>query len=162
MATAHDVAAYILAKESPLSTWKLQKLVYYSQAWSLVWDDTPLFDEQIEAWANGPVTRALYAKHRGQFSVDEWPWGDPNALHANQRDTIEIVLTDYGELSGRQLSLLTHAEWPWREAREGLGPTDLGSREITPASMQAYYAALDADENVPPVAEIDWAALEAS
>ncbi len=144
-----------------MSTWKLQKLVYYSQAWSLVWDDAPLFEDAIEAWANGPVTRVLYAEHRGEFSVDDWSrWGNPKRLTKEQRDTIDIVLADYGDLTGRQLSHLTHAEKPWREARDGLGPTDAGRREITPDSMQAYYAALDADENVPSVGEIDWTTLE--
>ena len=33
-----DVAAYILEKIGSMTTMKLQKLVYYSQAWSLVWD----------------------------------------------------------------------------------------------------------------------------
>src|SRR5258708_570857 len=63
MATVHDVAAYILGKCGPMTAMKLQKLVYYSQAWGLVWDERPLFAEQIEAWANGPVVRDLYDKH---------------------------------------------------------------------------------------------------
>ena len=37
MASVYDVAAYILEKQGAMTTWKLQKLVYYSQAWSLVW-----------------------------------------------------------------------------------------------------------------------------
>jgi uncharacterized phage-associated protein len=160
MPSSHDVAAYILKKHGPMSTWKLQKLVYYSQAWSLVWDDAPLFDDRIEAWANGPVTRVLYAKHRGQFTVGDWSWGDPKQLTRQQRDTVDIVLADYGELTGRQLSHLTHAEQPWRDARDGLGPTDPGSREITLDALQAYYAALDVDENVPTVGDIDWASIE--
>ena len=45
MANVFDVAKYILEKLGTLSTMKLQKLCYYCQAWSLVWDDTPLFDE---------------------------------------------------------------------------------------------------------------------
>ena len=36
-----DVAAYILQKTGSMTTMKLQKLVYYSQAWSLVWDEKP-------------------------------------------------------------------------------------------------------------------------
>src|ERR1700730_81854 len=67
--TVHDVAAFIVNRQGEMSAMKLQKLVYYSQAWSLVWDDEPLFDDAIEAWANGPVVRALYARHRGQFKV---------------------------------------------------------------------------------------------
>lgn len=73
MASAHDVAAYILKRMGQMTAMKLQKLVYYSQAWSLVWDEAPLFNERIEAWANGPVVRELYEAHRGQFQVSEWP-----------------------------------------------------------------------------------------
>ena len=47
------VANYILQKVGSTTTMKLEKLVYYCQAWSLAWDDKPLFDEDFEAWANG-------------------------------------------------------------------------------------------------------------
>ena len=70
MATVFDAAKYILEQRGRLSTMKLQKLCYYSQAWSLVWDDAPLFEEEFEAWANGPVCRVLYEYSRGKFSVD--------------------------------------------------------------------------------------------
>ncbi len=63
MATVFDVAAYILEQYSAIPTMKLQKLIYYCQAWSLVWDEEPLFSEDIEAWANGPVVRSLYEAH---------------------------------------------------------------------------------------------------
>jgi|SRR6516225_8231636 hypothetical protein len=67
MATVFDVAAYILGKKGEMTAWKLQKLVYYSQAWSLVWDLRPLFAERIEAWPNGPVCPDLYRVHAGQL-----------------------------------------------------------------------------------------------
>lgn len=163
MASVHDVAAYILSKQdAPISTWKLQKLVYYSQAWHLVWDEEPLFAEKIEAWANGPVVRPLYLKHRGQFSVSEWRWGNPDALSESEKATINLVLASYGGLSGRQLSHLTHSEAPWRDAREGLGPTDLSSAPITLDAMQAYYEALDADDGAEPIDAIDWSAREST
>lgn len=47
--TAIDVATQILEQLGPMSAMKLQKLVYYCQAWSLVWDDRQMFSEQIEA-----------------------------------------------------------------------------------------------------------------
>ena len=53
MGSVFDTAKYILEKCGTMSTMKLQKLCYYSQAWSLVWDDAPLFDEDFEAWAMG-------------------------------------------------------------------------------------------------------------
>jgi uncharacterized phage-associated protein len=74
-----DVASYILEKQpkkQPLTAWKLQKLVYYSQAWSLVWDKQPLFKEKILAWANGPVIKELYDQHKGLFYVKKNPKGE--------------------------------------------------------------------------------------
>jgi len=67
MASAHDVARYILERAGQMSAMKLQKLVYYSQAWHLVWRSRPLFPETVEAWAKGPVVRELYNVHRGYF-----------------------------------------------------------------------------------------------
>ena len=54
MATVFDVAKYILDKYGSMSAMKLQKLIFYSQAMSLVWDDVPLFEEDFEAWAKVP------------------------------------------------------------------------------------------------------------
>jgi uncharacterized phage-associated protein len=142
MANVHDIAAYILEKHGPMTALKLQKLVYYSQAWSLVWDDAPLFEERIEAWANGPVVRALYDRHRGAFQVSQWKWGHPENLAPIQRETVDAVLSFYGDKSSQWLSNLTHQESPWLEAREGLGPTERSDREISLAAMAEYYGSL--------------------
>ncbi|HEX6372095.1 MAG TPA: type II toxin-antitoxin system antitoxin SocA domain-containing protein [Longimicrobium sp.] len=145
MVSAHDVAAYILDKQGPLSAMKLQKLVYYSQAWSTVWDDKPLFSEPIEAWANGPVVRALYDVHRGQFDVRAWPQGNPAALDEEQSSTVDAVLGYYGGRNAQTLSDMTHSEDPWRLARRGLPDGERGSRVISLASMSEYYSSLPAD-----------------
>lgn len=142
MATAHDVAAYILQKAGEMTAMKLQKLVYYSQAWSLVWDEEPLFRDRIEAWANGPVVPALYAEHRGQFRVSSWRKGNPSKLAPKQRESVDAVLRYYGDKTSQWLSDLTHREAPWAEAREGLGPGERGSRVISHASMAEYYGSL--------------------
>lgn len=149
--SVHDVAAAILEHEHPLDTFKLQKLVYYCQAWHLVWEDQPLFPEVIQAWAGGPVVPQLYATHRGQYSVDEWPQGDSSKLSESQRETVTIVVAAYGRLSGRRLSQLTHAELPWRKARGDLGPGERGSRAIDLEDMQDYYSGLDQSQDATPV-----------
>ena len=142
MVSAHDVAAYILSKRGEMTALKLQKLVYFSQAWSLVWDDEPLFDEPIEAWANGPVIRSLYDRHRGKFKVKSWMWGKASKLTSKQRATVDAVLNFYGPKTSQWLSELTHQELPWREAREGLDPSERGNSKITPAAMVEYYSSL--------------------
>ena len=125
MANVFDVAKYILLKcekKLPITTWKLQKLAYYSQAWSLVWEDKPLFQERIEAWANGPVCPQLYEEHKGLFKIAELKPGRISALSRSQKVTIEKVVTYYGKFDPQYLSELTHAERPWKEARKGMEP----------------------------------------
>lgn len=123
---------------------KLQKLVYYAQAWSLVWDEKPLFDEKIQAWLAGPVVPALYAKHKGCFIVDKNTFkkvkkGDPNKLNNDERETVDAVLDFYGKRSAEWLSDLTHKERPWRDARNGVGEMDNSENEISLESMATYY-----------------------
>lgn len=147
MTTAHDVAAYILAKSGAMSAMKLQKLCYYSQAWSLVWDEEPLFTERIEAWANGPVTPELYDKHRGMYTVNSWPDGDSAALTNDQRSTVDAVMTAYGKFTAQQLSELTHGESPWRTARGDLPESVRSNAEITRESMAEFYGDIATDED---------------
>jgi uncharacterized phage-associated protein len=143
MATVFDVAAYILSKTGPITAMKLQKLLYYGQAWSLVWDDAPLFRARIEAWANGPVVPAVYAVHKGKFKVGSGLiGGHANALSEVERETVDVILRFYGKMPSQQLSDLTHAERPWLDARKGLGPGDRGNVEITHAAMAEYYGSL--------------------
>ena len=142
MTTVYDVAAYILAQCGAMTAMKLQKLVYYCQAWSLVWDERPMFGSAIEAGANGPVVRDLYEQHRGMFTVSNSPSGDPSALDKDARETVDAVLRTYGDKTSQWLSNLTHQERPWRDARGNLGPNDRGEREITHAAMAEYYGSL--------------------
>lgn len=142
MANVFDVASYILERIGDMTAMKLQKLVYYSQAWSLVWDEAPLFPERIEAWANGPVVPSLYNLHRGEFNLSSLSQGDSSNLIENQADTIEKVLEFYGDKSSQWLSDLTHQESPWIDARKGLAPGERSNKEITHAAMAEYYDSL--------------------
>lgn len=142
MANVFDVAAYILERKGHMSTMKLQKLVYYSQAWSLVWDGKVLFPETIEAWRDGPVTKDLFAIHKGVFSLDRLSKGQSNLLTEAERETVDAVLDAYGGLDGATLSRMSHDELPWKLAREGIPEGDHCSVEITPDSMKSYYSSL--------------------
>jgi uncharacterized phage-associated protein len=142
MASVHDVAAAILERRGPMDTWRLQKLVYYCQAWHLVWEGRPLFPEQTEAWANGPVSRDLYRQHVGKFQVSDWPKGRSANLKPDEITTIDAVLKTYGDKSGHFLSILTHREPPWRDARIGLSEGERGNRVIPLGVMAEYYGGL--------------------
>lgn len=141
-----DVAQYILNKMGRLTTWKLQKLCYYSQAWSLVWDAEPLFKQRIEAWVNGPVIPTLYEKHKGNFYVNS-VGGNPEKLQKTQRETIDAVLEAYGKKTSSWLSASTHCEFPWKDARRRahLDIGERGNSQIRLDDMAEYYEGLSAE-----------------
>ena len=145
MANVFNTAKYILEKTGSISTMKLQKLCYYSQAWSLVWDDAELFPEEFQAWANGPVCKELFDFHKGMFSISvqtipaDMMDGE---LGGAQEATIDIVLDHYGNKDAQWLSTLTHMEDPWKKARSGVAPGMPCSTVITKESMAEYYGSL--------------------
>jgi len=144
MVSVIDVASYILQQRGSMTTMKLQKLCYYSQAWNLAWDEKPLFHEPIQAWANGPVVYELFNKHRGKFLIGkEDIEGNSEALDADERETVDAVLDAYGHLTGQQLSDITHSERPWRAARGEVSEGEYCSEVIDLDIMQDYYGGLD-------------------
>ncbi len=129
-----DMAEYILERKKPVPAMKLQKLVYYCQAWSLVWEDRPMYKGRIEAWANGPVTVELYGAHRGEYLLDS-VGGNSSRLLPSDTETIDAVLEHYGDRSSQWLSDLIHQESPWTDARGDLKRGERGSGETVLASM---------------------------
>jgi uncharacterized phage-associated protein len=141
MASVFDVAAYIIGERGAMSAMKLQKLVYYCQAWSLVWDEQPLFPERIEAWVYGTVVPDLYSHHRGQTQVTSVS-GNPDTLTQDERDTVDAVLRSYGDKPSWWLTDLTHMEKPWQDARARCEDDAICHTEITKAAMLDYYSGL--------------------
>lgn len=144
MTTEFDVARYILENQGQMSAMKLQKLLYYCQAWSMVWDERTLFDADFEAWANGPVLPSVYDIHRGQFLVDSslFKMGNSSSLDDDATDTVAQVLKVYGNKTAQWLSNLTHEEAPWKDTRGDLTPMDRSNAVIEKGSIHEYYSGL--------------------
>jgi len=148
MADIIDLVEYLLTKMGPITASKLQKLVYYCQAWHLVWTETPLFSEKIEAWKNGPVIPALYAAYKGHFKLhagffyEKHPEKLPCDLSDNEKDIINRVLDFYGPRDAHWLSELVHMEEPWKLARLKSGNHDHSTDEISHHSIFEYYCSL--------------------
>jgi uncharacterized phage-associated protein len=145
MTTIFDVANYILQNVGPMTSMKLQKLVYYSQAWSLVWDESPLFGEDFQAWAFGPVCLELYEAHKNEYELakDRFAlYPGLQGLSVCQAETVDAVIRTYNVFSGQQLSDLTHSEAPWNDAREGVEPLERSTNVINKAAMSEFYTTL--------------------
>ena len=109
---ASDVVAYLLARLGPIQQLRLQKLLYYCQAWRVAYRKPALFRDPIEAWAAGPVVPTVWRDHAYEYTVESEPNGNPLALAPDQIQSIEAVLERYETYSGNQLSQLTHREIP--------------------------------------------------
>ena len=134
-----DVAAAFIARLGPVDAMKLQKLLYYAQGWHLAITGQPLFTDSIEAWRDGPVVPVVYSGHRGRRKVSSWPSGNPAALDKDSVQLLDLVCASYGELSGDDLSKLTHSEDPWLQARRGLREDEPGDELITYDAMRRYF-----------------------
>lgn len=144
MACVFDVAKYILCQCGKMSTWKLQKLCYYAQAWHLAWTGNPIFAEDFQAWSNGPVCPELFHAHQGKFSVDiqDIIKGDDSSLNDDEKESIDIVLNGYAGREPYDLREQTHEESPWKDARGDLPDGARCQNVITKSSMGEYYGSL--------------------
>jgi uncharacterized phage-associated protein len=139
--SVHDVAAYIELQLGRQPAYKLQKLVYYAQAWSLAWTGATLFETEFQAWKNGPVSPELWQEH---LLPEPSGLGRPHLLASDEVAILSAVIDFYGAMSVTEMIALSRRETPWRQARRGLGPTDPGETVIEPDSMRDYYSRLSA------------------
>lgn len=140
MANVFDVAKYILdTVGGDISAMKLQKLCYYCQAWNLVWEGKPLFEEEFEHWDNGPVCRELYDLHKGMYFVNGEKLFTGNedlfskeGLSTKQTENIDGVLDEYMRFEGSELSEMTHQEDPWKNTKK--------NKVIEKEQIKEFYA----------------------
>ncbi len=126
-------------RNDPISNLKLQKLLYYSQAWYLAIFRKPLFDEEIEAWVHGPVVPQVFRRYR----VCRWspiPRGDTVGVSTEVCRHLDEVWKAYGEYNAYELERMTHSEKPWMQARIGLEPDESSHNVIPKDSMKRYYS----------------------
>lgn len=136
-----DVATYILERTDTITTMKLQKLAFYSQAQHLAQYGVQLFPEDFQAWRGGPVVPELYALHRGKFLIrpGELEGGDSSTLTDHERSVIDNVCAAMGHATGAELSERTHRESPWLDAHDDRKPSEPSDTVITQDAMHSYY-----------------------
>lgn len=141
-------ADYFIKKQGEGSTAvtnkKLQKLLYYSQAWSLVLKDKPLFEEDIEAWVHGPAIPVVYEqfKNFGRDKITGLVIDDSefNQLEDTDKEVMDLVWDIYGKYDGDYLELLSHNEEPWLKARGDCSTEEVSRAVISHDMMRSYYA----------------------
>ena len=149
MARAIDVARCLVnlavCEDEPdtLTHLRLQKLLYYCQAWSLAKRDRPLFPEPIEAWSSGPIVIDIYRRFSDQGMVPIYPESfdpeDESEIDPEESHFVVSVWEAYKGFSASKLRDMTHEEDPWIQAREGYGPAQRCEVEIKPEAIRDYF-----------------------
>jgi len=134
MISCLDAAQYFIARayedglEVDITNMKVQKLLYYAQSLHLALYDQPLFAEEIQAWRYGPVCPPAY-RFYSDFEAQQLPFPERKNLSNLSKDIQSIldeVWENFGGYHAYRLSEMSHLEFPWRKARQGL-PTAASS-----------------------------------
>ncbi len=118
---------------------KLQKLLYYVEAWFLANFDKPLFEISPQAWTHGPVYRPIFDKYK-KYRWESLPAERNVSMSKDLTSFVRAVYDEYGQFSAKKLELMTHSEDPWKNTR---GSLPLEARCETPMDklfIRNYYA----------------------
>ena len=151
--SAMDVARYIIAafyrkdKEidegvsEGISNLKLQKLLYFCQAFALVKIGKPMFKEDLYAWKYGPVVSEVYEAYKehknNPLPKQKTKQGDTTLSDADKKIVKEVLKT-FGGYSAIRLMNITHSHKPWKNLEKKV---EKGKRDVVipQESIKKYY-----------------------
>lgn len=151
---ALDVSQYVIKysndQDYGISNLKLQKILYFIQAYFLIRKNEPCFANKIEAWDIGPVIPDVYDKYRqypsgdipteDYFSTDEDNiWNSKRVKYQdviadNDKQIINKVVDKFADNSAIGLTVLTQKQTPWINAYN-----QKYSNEITIDALRLYF-----------------------
>lgn len=151
---ASQIADWFLAfseakSQSPIDKMKLQKLLYFSQSHHLADFGQEIFEEEFEAWVRGPVVSEIYhsASYQSEVNPSNQEEGSYLISLTNDFDFADFdmetneflvsIWNTYSPFTGRELSLMTHDELPWKW--HFVDEEETHSRVIPKQVMQNYY-----------------------
>lgn len=150
MNSVHDIADYVIIQakveddSASLINLKLQKLLYYIQAWSYGINQKAMFEGGFEAWVHGPVNREIYERFQStkclysEINIEDCR--NPHVrLSPDDTEFIDFILENYLRYSGAELERMTHNELPWLKTRGNISVYERCTKVISPEIMKSYY-----------------------
>ncbi len=126
-----------------LDALKLQKLLYYTKAWGLVFNKgEEIFPDEFQAWIHGPANPKVYQTFKGfDFKAPHPEYADINfdTFSPKEKEVLDMIWNIYGKFDGKYLELLTHEEEPWLNARQDLDADSASQNVISGESMRTFY-----------------------
>src|SRR5690625_2610090 len=138
-----DAAAFLVRIPKPLSWLKLQDLLYFAQAWHLVWDEELLFPEDITATHDGIEIAEIDSLLTGRFEVTPGHLrrGRPDRLDESRQQTLSGIVKFYADRSHFRLNDLIVSAEPWLNARKGAEKHE--KPVIPPVELHRHYRNLE-------------------
>ena len=145
--TANNVAKYLIYLASKdfvgdnqeregITNLKLQKVLYFVQAYYLAKLNRPLFPDNIEAWEYGPVIPSVYRKYKEYESNPIISEKDKSSLSTEDKKIIQKIWNTFGGYSASRLVSITHDHTPWKEANQ------TQNQIISHKTLKEYYTPL--------------------
>ena len=154
LSICHHVIKYSNNKDYGISNLKLQKVLYFIQAYFLTNKKkrAPCFNEKIEAWDFGPVVPKAYHEYKQYGSGDiptkgyyiefnkENVWDstkisfDDDDISDEDKSLIDKVVDKFADYSATDLVSLTHRQSPWIDAY-----VPHQNNEITLDAIREYF-----------------------
>lgn len=131
-----ELSKYILHEYSQKSSdgikpMKLQKLLFYIKAWTLV-SGSSIIAESFEHWDYGPVNRDVYDYYKQNGSktleADEYT---TLKLSESEKELVNFIVENYISFDAITLSTMTHQEDPWKKTSR--------NEIITDELIKEYY-----------------------
>ena len=119
--SAFDISSYIIEysneKQYIISGLKLQKLLYFVQAYFLIQKKEPCFREKLIAWNFGPVVVEVYEKYKEYGSLDI-PKDRAGAYYVDEADKelIKYVVDAFAYFPATTLTDTAIEQLPYQKA----------------------------------------------
>lgn len=148
-----SIERYLIENGNDVTNKKLQKLLYFSQAWFITLNTyeedqdqnlTRLFREKIQAWRHGPVIPESYQRYKkySYFSIEKKEVEEFDVLTNEEvKKFLNQILETYDDFTGDELESISHQESPWKDAFVANE-----NREIEPQAMFSYFREISVSE----------------
>lgn len=115
-----EVARYVIDYSTKnhcgISNLKLQKILYFTQAYFLMKYDISCFGDEIEAWDIGPVIPVVYNQYK-QYGGNHIPTVKMSDKYFLEKtNDIRFVVDMFKDFSAADLTKLTQSQAPWSNA----------------------------------------------
>ena len=142
---AIDIANWLIFKAAIygdlITHLKVQKLLYYSEAWVQAMLGKNLFSENFQAWSHGPVVPEVFQA----LKFHQWnslPVPDKESIieiDPEYLDVLNQVFDTYADIPAKTLESMTHNDEPWIKARGDLASEERCEVVISKNEIREYF-----------------------